>query len=87
MSRSKNGGQGGLFDDRQIGAHLLTAIGLVVLGTEPEQRIGIDMMIDCIKTDYMSAKRMLRVIDSSSDMAQRFPEIRALCLHQIKSRI
>lgn len=87
MSRNKNGGQGGLFDDRQIGAHLLKALGLVVLGTEPEQRIGVDMMIDCIKTDYMSAKRMLKVIDSSPRMAQQFPEIRELCVHQIKGRI
>jgi len=87
MRKRSNAAQDSLFNARHIASQLLKALGYVILGEEPEQKIGVQMMIDCVKSDYMCAKRLLKVIDGTQGMAKRYPELRELCLQQTKGRV
>ena len=84
MKFSKRNRQADLLEDRRMGAHLLYILGQVIMGDEAQQREGVTMLIDVIKTDYICARRMVRVFEGDKRMAQRFPEVKELAEQQVK---
>ncbi len=84
MNATQRNRQADLLEDRRMGARLLYILGQVIMGDDAQQREGVAMLIDAIKTDHFCARRMVRVFEGDKRMAQRFPELKEMAEQQVK---
>jgi hypothetical protein len=76
-----------LFDDTQLSLRLLKALALVCLGSEDEQREGIDILIDVATTDVRMAKRIIAIMDHNPKIKASSPELYDKCTLQVQPNL